>query len=85
MFSKHEDKLMASKLDLVGLIAIPHLLFNLSCSAFGCLQVFNKGSVSKEVSSSRGEAGEEGVLQLLQLDLKVILLLCEFRLCVEGG
>lgn len=76
---------MASKLDLVGLIVIPHLLFNLSCSAFGCLQVFNKGSVSKEVSSSRGEAGEEGVLQLLQLDLKVILLLCEFRLCVEGG
>ena len=53
---------MASKLDLLGLIAILHLLFNFSCSAFGCLQVFNKGRVSKKVSSSRGEAGEEGVL-----------------------
>lgn len=49
-------------------------------STLGDLKVLHEGGVSKEVSPSRGEAREKRVLQLLQLDLKLILLPSKLRL-----
>ena len=60
----------------------PYFLLNLSGSAFGGFQVLNKGGVSEEVPPSRRETREEGVFKLLQLDLELILLLCQLSLQV---
>lgn len=60
-----------------------HLLLNLLSSLLGGLQVLHQCCVPEEVPPGRGEAGEEGVLQLLQLDLEVVLLFSQLGL--HGG
>ena len=51
-----------------------HLLLNLARRTLGGLQVLHEGCISEKVAPGIGKAGEEGVFQLLQLDLKLVLL-----------
>lgn len=59
-----------------NLKCLSYLLLDLLSSGFGVLEVLHEGCVSQEVTGSRGQATQQVILKVLQLDLEVILLLC---------
>lgn len=57
-----------------------YLLLDVHGRALCRLQVLHQRCVPQEVPRGGGEPGEQGVLQLLQVDLELILAFCEICL-----
>lgn len=56
---------------------LTYFFLNFYGCALCCFQVLHQCCVPQEVPPSSRQPGEQGVLQLLQLDLELVLALCE--------